>query len=300
MSVRPNPRTSTISAAPSEAIEFKNDFVNSTAALAASHDETVSHILQRLDQLQSKISNQPEAAAQQPVQLAARPIAQQKPAGGDLHARLQTLENIHEGSLRTLNSKLDGLERQLSNNKEAEVLMGRIASKFSAIESQLGANKEADALMNKIATKFTQVEARLQSATQLGDRISQLESRFQTQSKLQDRIQALESQLKTAVQPKLYELESRLEPSPEHDRILARINSKLEILEQNARSKKSVSLGATFDDGPRRVAETGPDSRSEDDAAFTGSNADREERIKFLQSRIEKLRELRSRYEVQA
>ena len=137
MSIRSNPRLNQ-GPAPSSAIEFKDEFVTSStnAALAASQEETVSHILQRLDQLQSTISNNPEAAQQQP----ARPIARKAEGNGDLHSRLSALENIHEDQLRRLGTKLDGLERQFSNNKEAEALMGRIASKFTAIESQLSAN----------------------------------------------------------------------------------------------------------------------------------------------------------------
>ena len=62
MSIRANPRNATpIAASPQTPITFKDEFVHSTAALAASHDETVSHILSRLDQLQAKIQTQPEA-----------------------------------------------------------------------------------------------------------------------------------------------------------------------------------------------------------------------------------------------
>lgn len=289
MSIRSNPRPSQ-GQTPSSAIDFRDEFVASStnAALAASQEETVSHILQRLDQLQSTIANAPEATAPAPV---ARTI--RKAESGDLHSRLSALENINEDHLRRLGAKLDGLERQFSNNKEAEALMGRIATKFTAIESQLNANKDVDGLMNKIATKFSQVESKLQSATQLHDRVSELESKAQLHARLHDRISTLESRIKPDIHSRIAQLEARLEPDPEQERILSRINSKLEILEQSARKQKTVSLGADFD-RPRSSMDR---ARPSEDMSL-GSNAEREERINFLQTRIEKLKELRSRYEM--
>ena len=237
MSVRSNPRSTAPVGSSSAAIEFKQEFTNSATAIA-SNDEAVSHILSRLDQLQSKITDQPETAA--------APRAPR--AAGDVHSRLSTLESIHEDALHRLSSKLDTLERQLSNNKEAEALMGKISTKFGAIENQLSAQKDAEALMSKIASKFTQVESRLQSATKLCDRVETLESRLSSDSDLHRRIQTLEAQLK---------------PDPEQARILTRINSKLTELERNGRP----------------------------------APPEREERVKFLQTRIEKLKELRSRYQ---
>jgi len=307
MSIRSNPRPSQ-GQAPSSTIDFKDEFVASStnAALAASQEETVSHILQRLDQLQSTISNSPEGASPAP----ARATVRKAEGTTDLHSRLSSLENIHENHLRHLGVKLDGLERQLNNNKEAEALMGRIASKFTAIESQLNANKDADGLMNKIATKFSQVESKLQSAVQLHDRVAELESKAQLHSRLHDRVATLESRVKPDLHSRIAELEARLAPDPEQERILSRINSKLEVLEQNARKQKTVSLGAEMDrprssmDRPRssmdrsRSVDRSRSSDAREDTAL-GSNAEREERINFLQTRIEKLKELRSRYEME-
>jgi hypothetical protein len=239
MSVRTHVSKPSLASKPSTTIDFKSDFVNSTAVFAASHDETVSHILTRLDQLQSKVSAQPE---QTPTARAPRPPA------NDLHARIAALEDIHENALHKLDSKLDGVERKLSDTKEAESLMGRIASKFSNIESQLASNKESEALMSNIASKFALVENKLQSATQLSDRVVRLEG-------LQSRIAKLESHLK---------------PDPEQDRILSRINSKMDQLERQQGSK-------TVD--------------------FVGS--ERDERINYLQERIGKLRELKAKYEIE-
>jgi hypothetical protein len=252
---------------PSSAIDFKDEFVNSTAVFAASHDETVSHILQRLDQLQSKISNEPVAAPAKP-----------RAVTGDIHSRVATLESIHEDTLQRLGSKLELVERKLSDNREAEALMGKIASKFTAIESQLNANKESEALMDKIASKFSQVEARLQSATQLEDRVAQLESR------LLDRVARVESRLTSGNDPWTSDLHSRLSkleaasvPDPEQERILSRINVKLDQLERG----KTAKLGASF----------------EEPKEFLG--AEREQRIEYLQNRIEKLKDLRRKYELE-
>ena len=241
MSVRSHASKPIQSSAPNCTIDFKSDFVNSTAVFAASHDETVTHILSRLDQLQSKISTQPEPTAA-PVARAVRPPTT------DLHARIAALEDIHENALHKLGSKLDGVERKLSDTKEAETLMGRIASKFSNIESQLASAKESEALMSNIASKFSMVENKLQSATQLSDRVVRLEG-------LQSRITKLESHLK---------------PDPEQEKILSRINSKMDQLERQQGSK-------TVD--------------------FVGS--ERDERINYLQERIGKLRELKAKYEIE-
>ena len=105
MSIRANPRTATpLAASPQTPITFKDELVHSTAALAASHDETVSHILSRLDQLQAKIQTQPEsgamaanasiAAATTRTAAATQPRAA-GPTDTSVHARLASLENVH-------------------------------------------------------------------------------------------------------------------------------------------------------------------------------------------------------------
>ena len=250
MSMRPNRPSSTANATPSSAIDFKNEFA--TSALAASHDETVTHILSRLDQLQTKIANQtetPASASSQPSTSSVRSViaASRAPASGDLHSRLVALETVHEDSLKRLGSKLDTLEKQLSVNKEAEVLMNRISSKFGAIESQLNANKGAESLMSQIATKFAEVETRLKSAMQLGDRMSALESRMNSRAS------------------------SELDPAQE--RLIASINSKLDIIEKQ-RGASGTVLGSE------------------------GVSSDqRDARIKYLTTRVDKLTKLKEQYQ---
>lgn len=262
MSIRSTPRTiaaASTASAPQTPINFKDEFVNSTAALAASHEETVSHILSRLDQLQAKISTQAETnvpAASQPVR-SQRSVVGASAADQSVHARLSSLESIHEDALQSLSCKLDQVERQLSVNKESE------------------------GLMTQIADRLRQVEPRLQSHANLSDRIVSLESRLRSHSDLHDRISTLEASA---------------QPDPEQERILLRINSKLDILEEQQRNgRKSSSqhyepsphLSASFDDGRRSL-----------DSGSLGADMEKQERAKYLQTRIEKLKELRNRYEL--
>ena len=56
MSIRPTARSTPVVA--QSAIDFKSEFVNSPAALAANHEETMGKLLSRLDQLQAKVTSQ--------------------------------------------------------------------------------------------------------------------------------------------------------------------------------------------------------------------------------------------------
>jgi hypothetical protein len=309
MSIRSNPRTATPvsnnDSTPRAPINFKDEFVHSTAALAASHDETVSHILSRLDMLQAKIQTQPETnnntTTAQP-QRAAQRDASHISASMDqsVHSRLSSLESIHEDALHRLSSKLDQVERQLSVNKESE------------------------SLMNQIASRLTQVEPRLQSHANLIDRVVGLESKlsvhdskFHSQSDMHDRVRSLEA---------------AAQPDPEQERILMRINSKLDILEDQQRnSRKSAAimnskyeperrssfeperrntfenerrngyerednLSSSFED--RRSFDAGSSSNNNNSRTHLDADMDKQERAKYLQQRIEKLKELRGRYEM--
>ena len=221
MSIRSNSRPNgQASSGASTAIDFKDEFSNSTAALAASHDETVSHILSRLDQLQSKISSSetPTPAA------SSTPPARTSRPDSDLHSRLQALENLHDGVLSKLSTKLDKLERQFSDNKEAERLMGQIASKFSTLETKL------------------------QAASKLSDRVATLETRVSSHSSKYSGMTDLHSRVS--------KLETQLKPDPEQEEILARINSKLDDLERSRRvgsSRPGISAPAV---ASRTPAET--------------------------------------------
>ena len=261
MSIRANPRTATpLAASPQTPISFKDELVHTTAALAASHDETVSHILSRLDQLQAKIQTQPEnsnitasAPASTRTTSAVTQARTTVPTDASVHARLTSLENVHQDALHRVSSKLDAVERQLQ------------------------ANRENEGLMTQIASRLQQVEPRLQSHASMGDRLARIESQLQSHV---SRVNSLEAR--------------PAENDPNQARILARINAKLDILEEQNRSSKRSS-----DAGVRR---TEPDSRRSLESgsrmsAQLDADMDKQERARFLQSRIEKLKELRSKYE---
>ena len=86
MSIRPTARSTPISA--QSAIDFKSEFVNSPAALAANHEETMGKLLSRLDQLQAKVTSQNDTDGASPV---VRSVFKTKPlaasATSDLHER---------------------------------------------------------------------------------------------------------------------------------------------------------------------------------------------------------------------
>lgn len=258
---------------PQTPINFKDEFIHSTAALAASHDETVSHILSRLDQLQTSISTQPESNNNDtPGQTGLRsstPVQSRSNINisGDqsVHARLSSLESIHEDALHRLSSKLDQVERQLSVNKESE------------------------GLMTQIAARLHQVEPKLQSHANLSDRVVSLEARLKSHADIHDRICTLESNAR---------------PDPEQERILMRINSKLDTLEEQQRNgRNSIGLNSRYE-SERRYEPTNLsssfDTRRPIDSGehmHLDADMDKQERAKYLQSRIEKLKELRNRYE---
>jgi hypothetical protein len=87
MSVRPTPSAQP---AAQTAIDFKNDFVSSPAEIQANHDEKMSMLLSRLDQLQAKVSTQGDSSTGNSAPV--RAVFKTKPlqaAGGtsDLHER---------------------------------------------------------------------------------------------------------------------------------------------------------------------------------------------------------------------
>ena len=250
MSIRSS--SSLLRAAQSAPIEFKSEFTNSSAALAANHDESVAHILTRLDQLQASISAGDKETI---VTAAATPAKSVRPDPNDLHARLTALESVHEDTLHQLGTKLSLVEKKLRDNREAENLMSQISTKFSAIES------------------------RLQSQTKLHDRVS--------------------------------DLESKLHPSPEDERTIARINAKLDLIEdrQRMRARRDGDLASMYEPPRRayasskyseprryRTDEASLGGRFRDDGVSGKYRPEDAERAEFLQERIQKLEALRARY----
>lgn len=272
MSIRANPRNATpIAASPQTPISFKDEFIHSTAALAASHDETVSHILSRLDQLQDKIQTQPENAANLSAQRSATAATGTQatrtavPTDNSVHARLASLESMHQDTLHQVYSKLGAVERQLQVNQESQTLITQIASRLQ------------------------QVEPKLQSQASLGDRLSRIEASLQSHV---GRVNSLESRAASDTS------------GPDQERILSRINAKLDVLEEQQRNAR-LSAARTPAVEPRAAASSYREPSSVRRSIDTGSERvaqldaemDKQERAKFLQARIEKLKELRNKYE---
>ena len=272
MSIRANPRNATpIAASPQTPISFKDEFIHSTAALAASHDETVSHILSRLDQLQDKIQTQPENAANLSAQRSATAATGTQatrtavPTDSSVHARLASLESQHQDTLHQVYSKLGAVERQLQVNQESQTLITQIASRLQ------------------------QVEPKLQSQASLGDRLSRIEASLQSHV---GRVNSLESRAASDTS------------GPDQERILSRINAKLDVLEEQQRNAR-LSAARTPAVEPRAAASSYREPSSVRRSIDTGSERvaqldaemDKQERAKFLQARIEKLKELRNKYE---
>jgi hypothetical protein len=157
--------------------------------------------------------------------------------------RVSALESVHEEALNTLGEKLGEVEKHLLDKSDAE------------------------GLMHQIASKFTLLESRLSSQSSLNDRVAQLESRLSSHADLHTRLNHLESNHSR--------LESQLKPDPEHDRLITRINAKLDVIESSQRMKLSKA-------------------EAPNPSTHLGASADSE--IHLLQDRIERLTALRTRY----
>lgn len=136
--------------------------------------------------------------------------------------------------------------------------------------------------MHQIASKFTLIESRLSSQSALNDRVAKLESRLSNHSDLHTRLTHLESKLPNhnAVSDRIARLESQLQPDPEHERLITRINAKLDMVEKSQKLKNSASIST-------------PAPKS---SSFLGASASDDSEMHFLQDRIDRLTALRARY----
>jgi hypothetical protein len=99
--------------------------------------------------------------------------------------------------------------------------------------------------------------------------VNRLESRLGSHSELHSRVN---------------KLEASMAPDPEQERLISRISAKLDTLERGAK------LGSEF----RPTARQGG---GDDSLLGAEMHHDREERINYLQGRIERLKTLRTKYE---
>ncbi len=169
--------------------------------------------------------------------------------------RVAALESVHEDALGTLSDKLGEVEKHLLDKSEA------------------------DGLMHQIASKFTLIESRLSSQTALNDRVAHLESRLSSHSDLHSRLTHLESKLPNhaVTSDRIARLETQLQPDPEHERLITRINAKLDMVEKAQKLKNSSSTPA-----PK--------------STYLGASASDDSEMHILQDRIDRLTTLRARY----
>ena len=166
-------------------------------------------------------------------------------------------------TVRNILSRLDSLQSKVIGNEELKSTdpskptdlharvtqlesihrdhLERLGAQFNSVEDQLQRNNTDNAVIEQISSKFNKIESHIRSQSQLHDRIRSLESEV--------------SSLRRAA-----------EPHPDQERMLNKINARLDDWEQ------ARSLGSRVD-----------------------SSADTD-RAKFLAARIDKLKELRSKY----
>lgn len=145
--------------------------------------------------------------------------------------------------------------------------------------------------MHQIASKFTLLESRLQSQSSLNDRITKLESKLSSHhSDLHSRVNLLESKYPSShehLTSRVSRLESQLQPDPEHDRLITRINAKLDMLEQAQRTKLTSSYQSSA--APTTTTTTRLSASADKPLTADGE-------MMYLQDRIDRLTALRARY----
>jgi hypothetical protein len=171
---------------------------------------------------------------------------------------VSALESVHEDALQVLGEKLGQVERHLLDKQDA------------------------DGLMHQIASKFTLLESRLQSQSSLSDRLAKLESKLSSHSDLHTRVNHLESKYPSShdvLSTRLNRIESQMQPDPDHDRLITRINAKLDMIEHTQRLKLNSS-----------------EDRAHHSSTHLGAQAANNNEISLLQDRIDRLTALRARY----
>ena len=181
--------------------------------------------------------------------------------------RVSALENVHEEALGVLGDKLGQVEKHLLDKNES------------------------DGLMHQIASKFTLLESRLQSQASLNDRIAKLESKLSSHSDLHHRVNHLESKFPSShdiLSSRVNRLESQMQPDPEHDRLITRINAKLDMIEQAQRMKLSSNAASS--------SYSTPSVNLRSSAADRTLRSEPDGEMHALQDRIDRLTALRARY----
>lgn len=250
-------------------IEFKSEFTNSPAALAANHDDTVSHILTRLDQLQASISGETPKEVAPTLTANHKPIVSRADPN-DLHARLSALESVHEDTLHQLGAKLTLVEQKIRDNREAENLMGQISSKFSLIESRLQGHAKLHERVNDLESQIRPSPEDERTLARINSKLDMIEDRQRLRARQEEPPSRLGSSYR---EPPRRSYESRVASRFDHDddgRMGSRFRDEESSMGRAYRTEQS-SLGKSF--------------RPEDS-----------ERAEYLRDRIERLEQLKSRY----
>ncbi len=203
---------------------------------------------------------------------------------------MDALENVHEEALKTLSDKLEDVEGHLINNDKAEGLMHQIASKFSLLESRLQSQSTLNERVKSLEAKSISSN-HYTNQSDLHDRVSRLESKLSSHSDLHGRVNHLESRLPAhgVLSDRVSRVEAQLKPDPEHDRLIMRINLKLDMIE-NSQRMKIASNASTHSS-----SSSFPSTRLSASAANDRSSKDSED-VRSLKERIDKLTTLRARY----
>lgn len=144
--------------------------------------------------------------------------------------------------------------------------------------------QEEDGLMHQIASKFTLLESRIQSQNALNDRVAKLEAKLSSHSDLHHRVNSLESKYPSShdtLSKRVSHLETQLQPDPEHECLITRINAKLDLIEKAQHTK--LSSNASY-------------SAPANTSASANKSLTADAEMRYLQDRIDRLTTLRARY----
>jgi len=146
----------------------------------------------------------------------------------------------------------------------------RLSAQLNAVESSLMDKHAENATINEIAAKFDTIENHVRNApdakviNEIAAKFDRIETHVRNTAQLQDRIRGLESEVAS--------LRAASVPHPDQEHLLKKINARLDDWE------KTKALGA----------------RATNESLMSADGGNRAE---YLAARIDKLKELRSKYE---